>query len=316
MNKKTLDEKLASRAFRELLAIGFITLILIGLGIAVDWTEATLKFLYQLQNTVLDDIAVPLIITGFLLSIYTYRRYNEKAHLIKRIEQTKSKLKTAHKRLEVLTQSTSAIVINTKATGRFDPIYTSENITHVLGYSIDEIFRKGFWSENLHPEDAVSLFEQMPVMLKSGGINTQFRFKHKDGSWRWIQAKMKCIYGEEGNPEELFGNWWDITKEKQNEEQLQTVNERFELSYKATGNVLYDWNMDTNHQWMSNELYSTYGYKKEDVTEDINWWASQIHPDDNDALINSLTTSYFKKTRHVVRRVPFSKGRRNLRRYF
>src|SRR3954465_11638788 len=129
MNKKILYEKFRSPAFRELLAIGFVTLILIALGIAIDWTEATLKFLYQLQDSVLDDIAVPLIITGFLLSIYTYRRYNEKAQLVKRIEQTKSKLKTAHQRLEVLTQSTSAIVINTKATGGFVPVYTSENIT-------------------------------------------------------------------------------------------------------------------------------------------------------------------------------------------
>ena len=55
---------------------------------------------------------------------------------------------------------------------------------------------------------------------------------------------------------------------------------RYELLFRATNDVLYDVNLQSAHVLWNDALYTQYGYKKSDVVNTIEWWATRIHPDD------------------------------------
>lgn len=50
---------------------------------------------------------------------------------------------------------------------------------------------------------------------------------------------------------------------------------------------MYDWNLVTNHLWLSDEIYRSYGYDKGSITPDLHWWEHKIHPADHDAIMSS-----------------------------
>src|SRR6185437_10393586 len=46
---------------------------------------------------------------------------------------------------------------------------------------------KDFWTVRLHPEDAKAVFEEMTPLIDKGGGTIEYRFRHRDGHYIWIQ---------------------------------------------------------------------------------------------------------------------------------
>ncbi len=99
-----------------------------------------------------------------------------------------------------------------------------------LGYALQEIpDRIGyeFFTELLHPQDYDPVMDQMRRHLK--GIDpvyeVQYRIRHRDGSWRWYYDRGKVTKRDtEGRPLQLVGIVFDITRQKEMEDQLEQQN--------------------------------------------------------------------------------------------
>ena len=99
-----------------------------------------------------------------------------------------------------------------------------------LGYALQEIpDRIGyeFFTELLHPQDYDPVMDQMRRHLK--GIDpvyeVQYRIRHRDGSWRWYYDRGKVTkHDTEGRPHQLVGIVFDITRQKEMEDQLEQQN--------------------------------------------------------------------------------------------
>ena len=55
-------------------------------------------------------------------------------------------------------------------------------------------------------------------MIERGGGTVEYRFRHRDGHYIWIQDSFKVVNDEDGNPLELVGAWADITESKRAEQ--------------------------------------------------------------------------------------------------
>ncbi len=94
---------------------------------------------------------------------------------------------------------------------------------HQIGYEEDEI-GDGFeeWESRVHPDDLPQILGRVKqyVHEKSGGYQVVFRFRHKDGSYRWILAQATVLTDENGEPFRTLGSHVDITERKAVEEAL------------------------------------------------------------------------------------------------
>jgi two-component system CheB/CheR fusion protein len=99
--------------------------------------------------------------------------------------------------------------------------YQSESLQRVLGYQPDERIGRNERSDNMvHPEDVEKhndMFQRC-LSMPNSIINQEFRMKHKDGSYRFIEAVcMNLLDNQYING--LVGNYRDITRQKALERQ-------------------------------------------------------------------------------------------------
>lgn len=113
---------------------------------------------------------------------------------------------------------------------RTNKVYFSPEWKEQIGYEDWEITNDfSEWEKRVHPDD----IQKAIAIVKSYLINpwpnyeNEFRFRHKDGSYRWILAKASMIQDEKGNPVRMLGSHLDITERKQVEEELRHSQERF-----------------------------------------------------------------------------------------
>ena len=127
-------------------------------------------------------------------------------------------LKGTRQRLQYLLAVSPAIIYTTKASGDYACTFVSENLRAIMGYGPQEMTTdpKG-WPDHLHPDDAPRAFGEMLPLIGRGGGSVEYRFRHRDGHYIWIQDTFKVVYDDAGHPLELVGAWADITERKEAE---------------------------------------------------------------------------------------------------
>ena len=66
----------------------------------------------------------------------------------------------------------------------------------------------------------------------------EFRFRHADGSWRWMEGRGRAVYTPEGVPRSLYGLGIDITERKRAEEALAAARDSAESANRLKDQFL------------------------------------------------------------------------------
>ena len=104
-----------------------------------------------------------------------------------------------------------------------------------MGYATWEMLEDPkFWATRLHPEDGPRVLSVVHRLTAQGGGTLDYRFRHRDGHYLWIQDTFKVMYDRAGDPLEIVGSWADITERKRAEEELQVAKKA------ANGSNLHD----------------------------------------------------------------------------
>lgn len=92
---------------------------------------------------------------------------------------------------EMAEQSTDMISRHTPDDWRF--IYVSPAITHLLGYTVEEIVGVSAYAL-YHPEDAEDFQRRAPSVIYDRGLYTHtYRFRCKDGRYTWLESTSRSI---------------------------------------------------------------------------------------------------------------------------
>jgi len=140
-----------------------------------------------------------------------------------------------------------------------------------------------FWSKRLHPEDAARVFEEMGPLMESGGGTVEYRFRHRDGNYVWIQDTFKVIRDDAGHPLEIVGSWADISDRKRAEQALgerMAVMNDLQTLVAASPSVIYTTKVTGDYActFVSENLKSTMGYAPWEMREDAKFWSKRLHP--------------------------------------
>ena len=106
-------------------------------------------------------------------------------------------------------------------------VYYSPKWKEQIGYLDHELENKFYvWEEHLHPDDFGKTKESLRQYLENpeGNFIVTFRFRHKNGSYRWIRNRAAIKLDNYNKPYRMFGAHSDITELKEIEEKLKEAN--------------------------------------------------------------------------------------------
>ncbi len=108
-------------------------------------------------------------------------------------------------------------------------VYFSPEWKRQIGYRDDEISNElSEWQSRVHPDDLEPTLAKVRAFLADpvGRHEVEFRFRHKDGTYRWIYAHGDVLRDAAGKPVRMLGCHIDITERKQGEEALRALTAR------------------------------------------------------------------------------------------
>jgi len=105
---------------------------------------------------------------------------------------------------------------------------------------------------------------------------------------RVFDVQIEPLRSPEGAVIGTIGVAFDVTERKRTEESLRLSEERFHLLGRATNDVVWDWDLQTDGQWVNENVTTLFGYPAEEIEPTGVWWTAHIHPDDRDRVEESL----------------------------
>lgn len=102
----------------------------------------------------------------------------------------------------------------------------NKGIQDYFGYKKEEISTNSkWWFDRIHPEDSIRVSVKLYSFLeqKTERWQDEYRFKCKDGSYKYVLDRGFLVFDDDGIPLRMIGTMQDITKRKEEEQRLKLL---------------------------------------------------------------------------------------------
>ena len=166
--------------------------------------------------------------------------------------------------------------------------YQSPSVERVLGYKAEELTGKIAF-EFIHPEDLPGVISSFNQLIENPGSaqSTEFRFKHKDGSWRVLESVGKTINDNAGlSNVQIIINSRDLTDRKHAEEALRESEEKYRVLMNDASDAILLIDTETNIVDVNKKTEQLTGYTKNEL---LTMKIFQLHPEEE---LERITVSF------------------------
>jgi PAS domain S-box-containing protein len=134
-----------------------------------------------------------------------------------------------------------------------------KRLENLLGYeNIEAADVDEFWRKHVHPQDWAMVTERRNRILENVLENyweDEYRFLKPDGDYAFVYDRAYIIRDEEGRAVRMIGASRDITKEKEQVNEISRVRQNLEALINTTSDMI--WSIDTNLRIIAcNRAYS------------------------------------------------------------
>ncbi len=144
-------------------------------------------------------------------------------------------------------------------------LYTGPSTARILGFSETEYIGKSLfdWMHPDHLEMTQGLFAE--VLAQPGHmLTTQLLYKHKDGTWRWLEAQARNLL-DEPSIEAVIVNYRDITARKATEDLMRESESKFRLLFADNPLPMFVYDLDTlEYVEVNDAAVARYGYSRDE----------------------------------------------------
>ncbi len=131
------------------------------------------------------------------------------------LKHERAALKETNQRLnQLLTASPCILFCLHIINGKLMPVWVSENIKTMLGYTPSEALMPNWWFLHSHPDDRLQAEAAAIKILAEGSLSHEYRFMHRDGRTIWIREELRLVSDNQGQPLEVIGTWLNLSQSK------------------------------------------------------------------------------------------------------
>jgi diguanylate cyclase (GGDEF)-like protein/PAS domain S-box-containing protein len=196
-----------------------------------------------------------------------------------------ARVRNSEERYRALTQNSSDLVTVMETAGIVR--YQSPAIVRMLGYSQEELLGKNAF-DYVHPDDLQRVGMAYEDGLKDPGLqpSAEYRFRHKDGSWRWLESVGTNLIQEPGVGGYVV-NSRDITRRKEVEDRLREAEKRYRMLVERIPAITYirEIRHYSESVYVSPQVLDILGYTPEEYTSTPDLWMRILHPDDREVVL-------------------------------
>jgi PAS domain S-box-containing protein len=174
-----------------------------------------------------------LTVEGRKAALVVPRDITEQKHDTAERMKAEEALRRSEQRFRALIENSSDAITLTRADGTV--VYASPATSRLLGYSPDEYAAQNP-PDLLHPDDTERIAELLARLIQQPGISisAEFRLRHKDGSWRWMEGTGTNLLADP-SVQAIVGNYRDVTVHKQAE----TLQSRLAAIVESADDAIY-----------------------------------------------------------------------------
>ena len=191
-------------------------------------TMAMSEFFFTLYATLTGAYNV----LGHIYKVISYY-FIYRAVVVEAIEQPYLKLEVAQQNLELAVRASNTGLWDWNIQNGhaiYSPVWKAQ-----LGYTDAELENNfDTWESLLHPDDKSQALQRVQDFLASEQMQiyeSEFRLRHKDGSYHWILSRGEKEYDHKGRIQRLVGSHTDLTEFKRAED-------RFRSALQASPNAM------------------------------------------------------------------------------
>ena len=172
-------------------------------------------------------------------------------------------LRASEERFRALIENTSDAVALVDEGSIFR--YASPGATRALGYHGEELLGTSCF-DRVHEDERARLRDAFDELLRTtrGSARTEYRCRHKDGSWRWIDCVATNLL-DEPSIRAVVLNYRDVTQQKHSNEELRESEERYRMLFDASPLPMFVYDVETlKFLAVSDTAVRTYGYSRQE----------------------------------------------------
>lgn len=213
---------------------------------------------------------------------------------IQDITKRKQEEERLHLLEKVVTETTQSIIITDAEEGLDTPIiYANDAFTMITGYTLEEV--KGKNPRLLH--NAMDTSDDQARKTMRAAIKNLLPWKveiinaRKNGEHYWAEASGFPVFDKnKGKYTHWVAMQTDITSRKMAEEALAKSIERYENATIATSDVIWEWDLATDSNYLSKNFTTLFGHPSVGLQYgENNSWRRNLHPDDKERVLAKET---------------------------
>ncbi len=226
------------------------------------------------------------------------------AELEQRVAARTEELGEATRFLEQLVATTPGVIYRRRP-GDLAMTYVSGNVERVLGFRPEEIVGvPRFWYQRIHPDDRARLDADNERAWKERQpqVEREYRFRHPDGQYRWLQSVVRFEYDEAGALVDIVGFVLDVTDRKQIMEELartshelREARDSLETLVSMSPSIIFETDLKEGRvKYSSPNIERIVGYTREEI-QVLSSWEEHIHPEDRQSFKTGMQEAISNK---------------------